>query len=75
MQAADSLSHEMDKNVTYNFLIVHGSSASPTSSLDSLNGVMEFEDLANTFTPSVGPCVAIKVLDGAARGETKLSGI
>ena len=60
----------MNKNVSYNFVVVDGSSVGPSSSLDPLSGVMEFEDLANSFSPSPGPCVAVKVIDREAKGAS-----
>lgn len=59
----------INKNVSYNFLIADGASASSTSSLDGLNGVVEFEDIGSSVTGRVGPCVMIKVVDRSAKCE------
>lgn len=57
--------------MSYNFLIVDSTLASPNSSLDTLNGVVEFEDVSNSVTAhSGGPIVAVKVVDKEAKGES-----
>lgn len=59
----------MDRNVTYNFVVVNGNNASPTSSLDDLHGVMEFEDVSRGIASTTGPLVVIKVADRERKGE------
>ena len=59
----------MDRNVTYNFVVVNGNNANPTSSLDDLHGVMEFEDVSRGIAPTTGPLVVVKVVDKESKGE------
>ncbi|WVQ95660.1 hypothetical protein IAU59_002758 [Kwoniella sp. CBS 9459] len=70
LREANVIAKEMGKHVSYNFLIVDGSIASPTSSLDQHSGIVEFEDVSNTVASgSVGPAVVIKVIEREAKGE------
>jgi hypothetical protein len=59
----------MCNRASYNFSIAQGGLASPSSSLDDLNAVVEFEDVSNSIPPSNGPSVIIKVIDREAVGE------
>ena len=67
------LSHQMGKQVSYNLLAVHGDMVAPTSSLDRLNGVVEFEDVTSNAQPILGPCVVVKVLDMKANGMWQIA--
>ncbi|WVF68191.1 hypothetical protein IAT40_002956 [Kwoniella sp. CBS 6097] len=68
IREANVIAQEMGKQVSYNFLVVDGSVASPTSSLDEHNGIVEFEDVSNTVvTGSVSPAVVIKVMEEQAK--------
>lgn len=60
----------MEKQVTYNFLVVNGPTASPTSSLDGQNGIIEFEDVSGSVIQHInGPVVVVKVIDWRAKCE------
>nr|XP_019000355.1 kinesin [Kwoniella mangroviensis CBS 8507]OCF63816.1 kinesin [Kwoniella mangroviensis CBS 8507] len=64
VREANVIAREMSKLVSYNFLIVDGVVASPTSSLDKSNGIVEFEDVSDDVTSSTtGPVVVIKIID------------
>ncbi|WWD07311.1 hypothetical protein V865_005409 [Kwoniella europaea PYCC6329] len=64
VREANVIAREMGKQVSYNFLIVDGVVASPTSSLDKFNGIVEFEDVSDTVTSNIaGAAVVIKVID------------
>ncbi|WVQ85942.1 hypothetical protein IAT38_008110 [Cryptococcus sp. DSM 104549] len=68
VREANVIAKEMGKRVSYNFLIVDGALASPSSSLDDLNGVVEFEDVSNSVSHNTGgPLVVIKVVDREAK--------
>jgi kinesin family protein 1 len=62
-------SRQLSKAVNYNFLVVEGRVAAPTSSLDRLNGVVEFEDVSAALGDARTPAVVIKVIDREARCE------
>lgn len=60
----------MEKQVTYNFLVVNGATASPTSSLDEQKGIIEFEDVSGSGIQHInGPVVVVKVIDWRAKCE------
>lgn len=42
----------------------------PTSSLDGLSGVVEFEDVSGSGTAEQGSRLLVKVIDRAAMGES-----
>lgn len=69
MTATNQLfSKAMEKQVIYNFLVVNGAIASPTSSLDGQNGIVEFEDVSGSITQHInGPVVVVKVIDWRAK--------
>ncbi|RXK41996.1 kinesin [Tremella mesenterica] len=67
VREANVIAHEMGKPVSYNFLISRGASAGSVSSLDDLNGVVEFEDVSNSVGSSISPGVRIKVIDRNAQ--------
>lgn len=58
-----TLSKTSGRNVTYNYLVVDGQAAGPTSSLDDASGVLEFEDVSRGISPVAGAVVVIKVVD------------
>lgn len=68
----DGRSKELGRSVSYNILVTDGSSAAPRSSLDGLNGVVEFEDVAGSTTGGDAPLVMVKVTDKEANGEQTL---
>jgi hypothetical protein len=65
-------SKTMGRMVSYNFLVVDGRAISPASSLDDINGVLEFEDVSPGHTPTAGPMVVIKVTDKESNGKRVL---
>ncbi|KAK4688603.1 hypothetical protein P7C73_g1497, partial [Tremellales sp. Uapishka_1] len=67
LKEANIIAKEMGKKVSYNLLVADGALAAPSSSLDNLNGVIEFEDVTNSLTARTGACVIVKVLDREAR--------
>ena len=62
----------MGRKVSYNFLVVNGRMISPASSLDEINGVLEFEDVSRGHIPTVGPAAVIKVVDKESNGKKVL---
>ncbi|ODN82908.1 hypothetical protein L202_01159 [Cryptococcus amylolentus CBS 6039] len=68
LREANVIAKQMGKQVTYNFLVVDGSLASPVSSLDDSNALVEFDDVSNSVTHyKNGPVVAVKVIDWEAK--------
>lgn len=68
-------SKNMEKQVIYNFLVVNGAIASPTSSLDGQNGIVEFEDVSGSIAQHInGPVVVVKVIDWRAKCKHFLFG-
>jgi kinesin family protein 1 len=62
-------SRQLEKAVGYNFLILDGRVAGPTSLMDQLHGVTEFEDVSASLGETDAPILVIKVIDRGARGE------
>lgn len=56
----------MDKRASYNFLV--SGDAIPTSSLDGLSGVVEFEDVSSAGGAEDGARLMVKVVDRNATG-------
>ncbi|WVO17419.1 hypothetical protein L204_105111 [Cryptococcus depauperatus] len=68
VKEANVLAKQMQKRVTYNFLIVDGALVSPISSLDETSGVVEFEDVSNSVAQHKrGPTVVVKIVDWQAK--------
>ncbi|KIR72736.1 kinesin [Cryptococcus deuterogattii CA1014] len=68
IREANVIAKNMEKQVIYNFLVVNGAIASPTSSLDGQNGIVEFEDVSGSITQHInGPVVVVKVIDWRAK--------
>ncbi|WVQ70657.1 hypothetical protein IAR50_000179 [Cryptococcus sp. DSM 104548] len=68
LREANVIAKQMGKEVSYNFLVVDGRLASPVSSLDDSNTLVEFDDVSNSVTHyRNGPVVAVKVLDWKAK--------
>nr|XP_019007917.1 kinesin [Kwoniella pini CBS 10737]OCF46698.1 kinesin [Kwoniella pini CBS 10737] len=64
LREANVIAAEMRKSVSYNFLIIDNTVGSPTSSLDSSNGIIDFEDVSQAVASSdSGSAVVIKVID------------
>lgn len=63
VREANVIAHEMGKRISYNLLVVRAGSAGSVSSLDGINGVVEFEDVSNSVGSALGPSVMVKVLD------------
>ncbi|KAK8850531.1 hypothetical protein IAR55_004449 [Kwoniella newhampshirensis] len=73
VREANVIAREMGKAVSYNFLVVEGALASPTSALDNQNGVVEFEDVSNSVSEGfAGAVVVVKVIDREARGKFRM---
>jgi hypothetical protein len=58
---APNSSAQMNKRVAYNFLVADG--PIPTSSLNGLSGVVEFEDVSSSGGGEDGPRLLVKVID------------
>ncbi|AAW41182.2 kinesin, putative [Cryptococcus deneoformans JEC21] len=68
IREANIIAKHMEKQVTYNFLVVNGAIASPTSSLDEQKGIIEFEDVSGSGIQHInGPVVVVKVIDWRAK--------
>ncbi|KIS00395.1 kinesin [Cryptococcus deuterogattii 2001/935-1] len=68
IREANVIAKNMEKQVIYNFLVVNGAIASPTSSLDGQSGIVEFEDVSGSITQHInGPVVVVKVIDWRAK--------
>ncbi|WVO20454.1 uncharacterized protein IAS62_001751 [Cryptococcus decagattii] len=68
VREANVIAKNMEKQVIYNFLVVNGAIASPTSSLDGQNGIVEFEDVSGSIAQHInGPVVVVKVIDWRAK--------
>lgn len=65
LKEANVISRELRKFTTYQFCIVDaGTLANPVSHVDSIAGLSEFEDVADTqLSQALKPCVAVRVLD------------
>lgn len=69
VKEANVISRELSKKTTYQFAIVdEGALANPTSSVESIAGLSEMDDVADSdLAMCAKPCVAIKVLDHVHR--------
>lgn len=67
LKEANVISRELRKSTTYQFTIVdEGSLSNPTSNVEAIAGLSEFDDVADASLASAPkPCVAVKVIDHA----------
>ncbi|KAL1410022.1 hypothetical protein Q8F55_004024 [Vanrija albida] len=63
IREANVIAKQMNKKISYNFVILDGIVASPTSALDDLGGIIEFDDVSDTCAATTGPRVMVKVID------------
>ncbi|WRT70718.1 uncharacterized protein IL334_007716 [Kwoniella shivajii] len=64
LKEANVIAKEMQRSVSYNFLIVDASATSSTSCLDKATGIVEFDDISDTVIPTLnGSVVVAKVVD------------
>ncbi|WOO79310.1 Kinesin-like protein [Vanrija pseudolonga] len=59
IREANVIAKQMKKRISYNFVILDGLVASPTSALDDLGGIIEFDDVSDTCAATTGPRPAI----------------